>query len=110
MASKSSVSYAERARNSKNELVQKLFEVAEQKKSNVVVSADLITTKELLYIADGEADRVVSRRSACLSTNNYSPWAVHRCLQNTYRYCDRLRRNHRLGIEENVRETQLPLL
>lgn len=65
MASKSSVSYAERAKNSKNKLVQKLFEVAEQKKSNVVVSADLITTKELLHIADRESDGGISRR--CVS-------------------------------------------
>jgi orotidine-5'-phosphate decarboxylase len=52
MSSKSSLSYAERAKAHPNPLAKKLFEIAEAKKSNVVVSADLTTTKSLLDIAD----------------------------------------------------------
>lgn len=54
MASKSSLSYLERGQKSKNALVKTLFEVAERKQSNVVVSADLTTTDELLRVADSE--------------------------------------------------------
>ncbi|OCT49339.1 Orotidine 5'-phosphate decarboxylase [Cladophialophora carrionii] len=52
MASKSTCSYAQRAAKHSNPLVKKLFEIAERKKTNVVLSADLTTTKELLAIAD----------------------------------------------------------
>ncbi len=52
MTSKSTLSYAERARQHDNPIARKLFEIAEAKKSNVVVSADLTTTKELLELAD----------------------------------------------------------
>ena len=52
MASKSSLTYAARAKQHPNLVARRLFELAEEKKSNVVVSADLTTTKELLYLAD----------------------------------------------------------
>lgn len=52
MASKSNISYAERARRHDNAVVKKLFDIAERKKSNVVLSADLTTTRELLELAD----------------------------------------------------------
>ncbi|KAJ9643248.1 orotidine 5'-phosphate decarboxylase [Knufia peltigerae] len=52
MASKSTLSYSQRAKGHANPLVRKLFAIAEEKKTNVVLSADLTTTKELLAIAD----------------------------------------------------------
>ncbi|EPS43504.1 hypothetical protein H072_2537 [Dactylellina haptotyla CBS 200.50] len=52
MASKSQVSYGERAQQHPHPLARKLFEIAESKKTNVVVSADLTTSKGLLDIAD----------------------------------------------------------
>lgn len=54
MASKSSLTYTERARNHPNLLVRRLFEIAETKETNVTLSADLTTTQELLEIADGK--------------------------------------------------------
>lgn len=53
MASKSNISYAERARQHDNPVVKKLFDIAARKKSNLVLSADLTTTRELLELADG---------------------------------------------------------
>ena len=52
MTSKSSLSYAARAERHDNPIAVKLFQIAEAKKSNVVISADLTTTDELLEIAD----------------------------------------------------------
>lgn len=52
MSSQSRLTYAARATNHPNPLARKLFEVAEAKKSNVTVSADVTTTKELLDLAD----------------------------------------------------------
>lgn len=54
MSSQSRLTYAARATNHPNPLARKLFEVAEAKKSNVTVSADVTTTKELLDLADRE--------------------------------------------------------
>ncbi|EXJ88701.1 orotidine 5'-phosphate decarboxylase [Capronia coronata CBS 617.96] len=52
MASRSSLSYAQRAEEHRSPLVKKLFAIAERKKTNIVLSADLTTTNELLDIAD----------------------------------------------------------
>ncbi|RMJ23654.1 orotidine 5-phosphate decarboxylase [Aspergillus sp. HF37] len=52
MSSKSQLSYKVRASNHPNALTRKLFEIAETKKTNVTVSADVTTTKELLDLAD----------------------------------------------------------
>lgn len=52
MSSKSQVTYGVRASNHPNPLARKLFQVAEAKKSNLTVSADVTTTKELLDLAD----------------------------------------------------------
>ena len=54
MASKTTHAYAERAAAHPNQLSSRLFEIAESKKTNITLSADLTTTKELLDIADGE--------------------------------------------------------
>jgi orotidine-5'-phosphate decarboxylase len=55
MSSKSRLSFAERASKHQNPLAKKLFEIAERKKTNVVLSADLRTTKELLEIVDSRS-------------------------------------------------------
>nr|P09463.1 RecName: Full=Orotidine 5'-phosphate decarboxylase; AltName: Full=OMP decarboxylase; Short=OMPDCase; Short=OMPdecase; AltName: Full=Uridine 5'-monophosphate synthase; Short=UMP synthase [Penicillium chrysogenum]CAA30835.1 pyrG polypeptide [Penicillium chrysogenum] len=52
MSSKSQLTYTARAQSHPNPLARKLFQVAEEKKSNVTVSADVTTTKELLDLAD----------------------------------------------------------
>ncbi|KAJ5815188.1 Orotidine 5'-phosphate decarboxylase [Penicillium riverlandense] len=52
MSSKSHLTYGARARTHPNPLARRLFEVAEAKQSNVTVSADVTTTKELLDLAD----------------------------------------------------------
>jgi orotidine-5'-phosphate decarboxylase len=52
MSSKSQLTYGARASSHPNPLARKLFQVAEEKKSNVTVSADVTTTKELLDLAD----------------------------------------------------------
>ncbi len=54
MISRSNLKYGQRAQEHNNPLVKKLFQIAESKKSNVVVSADLTTTKELLELADSQ--------------------------------------------------------
>jgi len=52
MASSSTLSYAERAKSHPNRLTKRLFGIAESKKTNITLSADLTTTKELLEIAN----------------------------------------------------------
>ena len=54
MASKSHLSYAQRGAEHQNPLVKRLFEIAESKKTNLVLSADLRKTDELLDIADSK--------------------------------------------------------
>lgn len=52
MASRSHVSFAQRAAEHRHALAKKLFMLAEEKKSNIVLSADVTTTTELLHLAD----------------------------------------------------------
>lgn len=52
MSSASTESYSTRASRHANPVARKLFEIAESKRSNVTVSADLTTTKALLDLAD----------------------------------------------------------
>jgi orotidine-5'-phosphate decarboxylase len=52
MSSASGQTYGTRARTHHNVLVKKLFEIAEAKRTNVTVSADVTTTEELLDLAD----------------------------------------------------------
>jgi len=52
MSSSSRLTYGARAQKHPNKLVKRLFEIAEAKKTNVTVSADVTTTKELLDLAD----------------------------------------------------------
>ncbi|EEP75973.1 orotidine 5'-phosphate decarboxylase [Uncinocarpus reesii 1704] len=52
MASKSQIPYEVRGRDHPNPLARRLFQIAAEKQSNVVVSADVTTTQELLDLAD----------------------------------------------------------
>lgn len=52
MSSASGQTYSARASKHSNALVKRLFEIAELKKTNVTVSADVTSTKELLDLAD----------------------------------------------------------
>ena len=52
MSSKSSLRYEERAKTHSSPLARRLFDIASTKKTNVTVSADVATTKELLALAD----------------------------------------------------------
>ncbi|KAI5309040.1 orotidine 5'-phosphate decarboxylase, partial [Ascosphaera atra] len=52
MSSRSSLPYAERAQSHPNPLAKQLFKLALEKKSNLVLSADVTTCAELLDLAD----------------------------------------------------------
>ncbi|KAK2762649.1 hypothetical protein FQN54_000822 [Arachnomyces sp. PD_36] len=52
MSSKSHLTYSARAAKHPSALAKKLFAIAEEKKTNVTISADVTTTKELLDLAD----------------------------------------------------------
>ncbi|KAK6519158.1 orotidine 5'-phosphate decarboxylase [Arthrobotrys megalospora] len=52
MASKSNLTYAARAKLHPHPVVKKLFETAEAKQSNLIISADMTNSKDLLELAD----------------------------------------------------------
>ncbi|KAI0113926.1 Orotidine 5'-phosphate decarboxylase [Nemania sp. FL0031] len=52
MTSKSSLTYGERSELHQHPLVKRLFDIAELKKSNLVISADMPNTQSLLECAD----------------------------------------------------------
>lgn len=54
MTSRSYLPYSVRAQQHANLIVKKLFTIAENKRSNVVISADLTDTDALLDLADRE--------------------------------------------------------
>lgn len=53
MTSKSNLTYAQRSELNVHPLVKRLFDIAETKKSNLVISADLTDTRSLLRCARG---------------------------------------------------------
>jgi len=53
MTSRSKLPYSYRAKDHDNLLVKELFRIAEEKKTNLVLSADLTTSAELCRVADG---------------------------------------------------------
>lgn len=57
MSSKSQLTYRVRARKHPNVLARRLFEIAEAKQTNVTVSADVTTTRELLELCDRTPNR-----------------------------------------------------
>ncbi|KAL9617843.1 MAG: hypothetical protein Q9160_007393 [Pyrenula sp. 1 TL-2023] len=52
MSSQTALSYQERAQRHQQPLVRRLFTIASSKQTNVVLSADVTTTKDLLDLAD----------------------------------------------------------
>jgi len=59
MTSRSNISFAERAESHSHPLVHQLFALAEQKQSNLTLSADVTTSRELLDIADRVGPHIV---------------------------------------------------
>lgn len=53
MSSQTGLTFAQRAEKHPHALTRRLFGIAERKQTNIVLSADLTTTDELLKIADG---------------------------------------------------------
>ena len=92
MSSKSQLTYAARASSHPNPLARRLFEVAEAKKSNVTVSADVTTTKELLDLADRTAIIIPLQPPTYQLTIHllYRPGPLHRRDQNPHRHPLRL--------------------
>lgn len=78
MSSRSQLTYAARAQNHPNVLTKKLFEIAEEKKTNVTVSADVTTTKELLDLADRKlAPTVHDSAYLCIYNRIMSWFLIH---------------------------------
>lgn len=71
MASRSTQSFGQRAAGHPNQLVKRLFSIAEKKSTNVVLSADLTTTKELLEIADRKSQPLENGRKEAWQTSAY---------------------------------------
>lgn len=65
MTSYSQKTYAQRASLHPNEVARRFFETAEAKKSNLIVSADLGSTAELLQCADGNYIRWAGEYQSC---------------------------------------------
>jgi orotidine-5'-phosphate decarboxylase len=71
MSSKSHLPYSARAANHPNTLTKKLFSIAEEKKTNVTVSADVTTSAELLDLADRTSLSSISKLPlTCLTLFN----------------------------------------
>lgn len=66
MTSRSNLPYHVRAADHQNKLVKQLFRIAETKKTNLVLSADLTTSDELLKVADGMYDDLFGELSDVL--------------------------------------------
>ncbi|DAA78834.1 TPA_exp: Orotidine 5'-phosphate decarboxylase [Trichophyton benhamiae CBS 112371] len=76
MASRTQVSYGDRAKTHPNPLVRRLFEIAEQKQSNVVVSADVTTTSALLDLAERLGPHMVVLKTHIDIITDFSPQTV----------------------------------
>jgi hypothetical protein len=56
-------SFAARAKAHPHPLVRRLFSIIESKKSNLAISADLTTSKELIQLADSKTSTFIPPRS-----------------------------------------------
>lgn len=54
------LSYEQKVQNSEHSVTKRLLEIAIQKKSNLIVSADVLTTKELLDLAEKVGKNIVA--------------------------------------------------
>jgi orotidine-5'-phosphate decarboxylase len=68
MSSKSTLPYAVRAKQHQHPVVRQLFGIAEAKKSNVIISADMRTTDELLALANRKSSLQSPSSSKSLTT------------------------------------------
>jgi orotidine-5'-phosphate decarboxylase len=68
MSSKSTLSYAVRTKQHQHPVVRQLFDIAEAKKSNVIVSVDMRTTDELLALANRKSSLQSPLSSTSLTT------------------------------------------
>lgn len=109
MSSSSKQPYSVRAKNHPNPLVRKLFAIAEAKKTNVTVSADVTTTKQLLDLADRTPPISSVAKTGSLS-HLYRTRPLHRRLQNPHRHPLRLQRTNNHRLKTHRRKTQLPHL
>ncbi|KAM5469183.1 orotidine 5'-phosphate decarboxylase [Microsporum audouinii] len=76
MASRSQVPYGDRAKAHANPLARRLFEIAVQKQTNVVVSADVTTTSELLDLAERLGPYMVVLKTHIDIITDFSPQTV----------------------------------
>lgn len=74
MTSLSEVSYGERASRHSNPVARRLLQIAEVKRSNLVVSADLTTSAELLKCADGKWTRNRNKDSVAKHIQEIGPY------------------------------------
>ncbi len=66
MSTKSTIAFGQRAEAHGHLLAKKLLQIAESKKTNVIVSADLTSTQELLKLADGEIEPILNPNVPCI--------------------------------------------
>ena len=78
MASLSSLSYSVRADKHHHPLVKRLFSLAESKKSNIVLSADVETTRELLSLVDGKWSPATSKTTSFEDVGRFFAFVVYR--------------------------------
>ena len=78
MASKDTLPYGQRAAKHPNPLARKLFEIADRKKTNLVLAADVDTSKELLAMADSKYPNLKSYRTGWSSLLVMLPMMVTR--------------------------------
>ncbi|WEW57872.1 orotidine 5'-phosphate decarboxylase [Emydomyces testavorans] len=76
MASKSQIPYEDRARNHPNPLARRLFQIAVDKQSNLVVSADITTTNGLLDLADRLGPYMVVLKTHIDILSDFSPETI----------------------------------
>lgn len=89
MASKSNLPFGKRGEIHKHPVTKRLFQIAESKQSNLVISADFTDSKSLLKCADGKSiKRVATNRLLTPLNSRIGP--VHRRLQDPYRPTPRL--------------------
>ncbi|EHY59480.1 orotidine 5'-phosphate decarboxylase [Exophiala dermatitidis] len=86
MASKSRQSYSQRAEEHSSPLMKKLFGIAETKKTNVVLSADLTTTKELLEIADRLGPYIAVLKTHIDIISDFGPATIEGLTQLAHRH------------------------
>ncbi|KAH0829383.1 orotidine 5'-phosphate decarboxylase [Fonsecaea monophora] len=86
MASQSHLPYSQRAQRHPHPLVRRLFEIAERKKTNVVLSADLTTTEELLAIADSLGPHIAVLKTHIDIVSDFGPATVEGLAQLAQRH------------------------